>query len=127
MNLSYPGNLGPTGQDTHAGRPHHGRPGLLQRLFGQRLRRRRAAAAFVSYAAALGRDEGADALPSIVILNSLSHDQLVCLLEVRRRAGAPEAMLQLVPRLVDRDLRMRTATCLNGNGRWEKGSASCPN
>ncbi len=55
---------------------------MLRRLFGRRLRRR-PAAAFESYAAALGREEGEEALPSIVILNLLSHDQLLSLLEVR--------------------------------------------
>lgn len=68
-------------QDANAAR-HTERPGLLRRLFGRRLRRR-PAAAFESYAAALGREEGEEALPSIVILNLLSHDQLLCLLEVR--------------------------------------------
>ena len=68
-------------QDACAG-GHPGRPGLLRRLFGRRPRRRRPQAAFESFAAAQGREEAEDAPRSIVILNLLSHDQLVRLLEV---------------------------------------------
>ena len=68
-------------QDACAG-GHPGRPGLLRRLFGRRPRRRRPQPAFESFAAAQGRDDGEDTPRSIVILNLLSHDQLVSLLEV---------------------------------------------
>ena len=68
-------------QDACAG-GQPGRPGLLRRLFGQRPRRRPPQAPFESFAAAQGRDEGEDAPLSIVILNLLSHAQLVSLLAV---------------------------------------------
>jgi len=68
-------------QDACAGGLHR-RPGLLRRLLGRRLPRR-APPPFGSFADALGPGAGADASPSIVILNSLSHDQLLSLLEAR--------------------------------------------
>jgi len=72
-------------QDACAGGLHR-RPGLLRRLLGRRLPRR-APPPFGSFADALGLDAGEAAAPSIVILNSLSHDQLLSLLEARTRAA----------------------------------------
>ncbi|KAK9906503.1 hypothetical protein WJX75_003012 [Coccomyxa subellipsoidea] len=74
--------LDPALQQYLTGRKQQG-PGLLQRMFSKSIKRSEHPS-FVGFPKRASEEEGQkDAAPSIVILNSLTHDQLVDLLKMR--------------------------------------------